>query len=123
MANYNPTTDHLKNTQWQSGESGNPSGKPKGTVHLSTMIQDMLNDEDLTPATVGMKQSGKTPMRAIVTVAIGKAVGGDIKWASWLAKYGYGTKVEIIQATEEHVGSYNEELAHDFAEYLKNRTL
>lgn len=32
-------------TQFQPGESGNPAGKPKGTKHLSTHIQEMLNDE------------------------------------------------------------------------------
>jgi hypothetical protein len=110
-----------RETQFKPGQSGNPSGKPKGTVHLSTMIQDMLNDEDLTPAAVNMKQSGKTPMIAIVTVAIGKAIDGDIKWAGWLAKHGYGTKVEIIQDTEEYVGTYDEERAQDFAEYLMNK--
>lgn len=29
---------------WQPGQSGNPLGKPKGTKHLSTWIQDLLPD-------------------------------------------------------------------------------
>lgn len=31
---------------WKPGQSGNPAGKPKGTKHLSTWMQEMLEDEE-----------------------------------------------------------------------------
>lgn len=40
--NPKPVTEHLKNTQFQPGESGNPSGKPKGTKNFTTLVRDML---------------------------------------------------------------------------------
>jgi|GEM_PF-1303931 len=109
-------------TQFKPGQSGNPSGKPKGTVHLSTMIQSMLNDKGFTPATVDTKQLGKSPMRIIIAVGINKAIDGDIKWADWLAKHGYGTEVKTLQDTEMATGIYSRDCANEFAEYLKNKT-
>ena len=90
------TLDIGKATQFQPGQSGNPAGKPKGAVHLSTRIQEMLNDDEFTANMVG--SDGKSiqfkgqPMEAIVRTAMLKAMSGDKKWAEWLAKYGYGLK-------------------------------
>ena len=72
------------------------NGKPKGTIHLSTRIQQMLNDDDFTAKMVG--SDGKSiefkgqPMEAIIRTAMLKAMSGDKKWAEWLAKYGFGMK-------------------------------
>ncbi len=50
QANYSQA-DRIKPWQFQPGKSGNPSGKPKGTVSLKTyarqMIQDMTDEEKL----------------------------------------------------------------------------
>lgn len=50
QANTSPA-DRIKPWQFQPGKSGNPSGKPKGTVSLKTyarkMIQNMTEDEKL----------------------------------------------------------------------------
>lgn len=47
----NSRADHLKPWQFQPGKSGNPGGKPKGTVSLKTyarqMIQEMTDEEKL----------------------------------------------------------------------------
>lgn len=44
MSNPNPPLENLK--PFKPGQSGNPKGQAKGTIHLSTHIQNMLNDED-----------------------------------------------------------------------------
>lgn len=89
-------------TQFQPGESGNPAGKPKGTRHISTWIQELLGDEEFTLK--NYLASGKdykgAPMEAIITVGIMNALQGDHKWAEWLAKHGYGEKMKI-----EHSGN------------------
>lgn len=78
------------------GEVRNPNGRPKGSVNLSTHIQNMLTDPDFTASVVG--KDGNTtqfkgaPIHAIIRTAILKAMSGDKQWAEWLAKHGYGTK-------------------------------
>lgn len=95
MANPNPTPPP-EETRWQPGQSGNPNGKPKGTIHLSTRIQRMLDDDEFTTELVkkdGTRVTFKgNPADAIIKTAILKAMGGDNKWAEWLAKNGFGTK-------------------------------
>lgn len=70
--------------------------KPKGSIHLSTRIQRMLDDDEFTTELVA--KGGKriafkgNPAEAIIKTAILKAMSGDTKWAEWLAKHGFGTK-------------------------------
>lgn len=88
-----------KATQFKPGQSGNPAGPKPGYKHLSTHIQEMLNDEEFTTyladARDGWKEYKGAPVKAIVKTAMLKAIQGDTKAADWLAKYGYGTKVEV----------------------------
>jgi hypothetical protein len=90
-----------KDAQWKPGQSGNPNGVPKGTKQLSTWIQKLLNDEKFEYIILSGKQKGNTitykgaPVKAIVGVAIHKAMKGDVKWAEWLAKHGYGSKIVV----------------------------
>lgn len=113
-----PNTD----TQFKPGESGNPGGKAKGTVHLSTMIQNMLS-ADIDPNTIDPKEKGKKEMQAIIATGIKKAKDGDTKWADWLAKYGYGQKFELDQniSGELNVGTAQAELAEEFSKFLKGK--
>lgn len=90
-----------KETQFQPGESGNPAGKPAGTRSLAWHIQNLLNDDNFEYIILGGKDKGKTisykgaPIKAIIGVAIHKAMKGDPKWAEWLAKHGYGNKIVL----------------------------
>lgn len=86
-------------TPFPKGVSGNPKGLPKGTIHLSTRIQNMLNDDEFT-ADIVLKDGSKidfkgNPAEAIIKTAFIKAYGGDKGWADWLAQNGFGTKVNI----------------------------
>jgi len=42
----NHRADHLKAYQWERGESGNPNGRPKGTVGLITRVKEVLRREN-----------------------------------------------------------------------------
>lgn len=45
----NSRTEHLKPWQFKRGQSGNPGGKPKGTVSLKTFVKNYiqnLNDDE-----------------------------------------------------------------------------
>lgn len=86
--------------------------KPKGTIHLSTHIQNMLNDEDFTAEMIDaqgkrLKFKGH-PVKAIIKTAILKAQGGDKQWADWIAQNGYGSKLslEVTDARKEILERY-----------------
>lgn len=89
-----------KDTQFKPGKSGNPDGKPKGSRHLSTIIQELANDIDWDKTTLKNKDElkekyGKNGFKAVAYVALTKAMTGDVRAMDWLAKHGYGDKVDI----------------------------
>ena len=91
----------------KKGEIRNPKGKPKGTLNLSTHIQNMLNDEGFEAVLLDSKKGAieykGAPVKAIIAVAIQKALHDKEKgavWAEWLAKHGYGTKVDVTSGGE-----------------------
>lgn len=86
----------------KKGEVRNPKGKPKGTKHISTWIQEMLNDPDfetvLIDANKGAIPFKGAPLEAIIKVAMHKAIHDKDKgqqWAEWLAKHGYGNRLVL----------------------------
>jgi hypothetical protein len=108
-----------KKTQFKKGESGNPAGLPKGTKHLSTHIQELLNDPEfeywVKHPTQGFVKEKGVPVKAMVGALIVKAVNGDTKAFDSLAKAGYGSKVEVsgpdggpVQALVEFIGDETE---------------
>lgn len=114
MSNPNPTPPP-KETQWKPGQSGNPKGKPKGTKHISTWIQEMLNDEDfetnILDAKKGMIEYKGAPLKAIIGVAMQRAIQdpkGGQQWAEWLAKHGYGnrTVLEVSDPLDKILGKF-----------------
>lgn len=110
--------------KFQPGESGNPAGKPKGALHLSTHIQNMLNDPEfemyLEDKVAGFKLFKGAPINAIVKTATIKAAAGEKESREWLAKYGYGQKFEIEHSGEIETGIADPLMASKFLEYLKN---
>lgn len=121
MGSGNPNIREIsKGTQWPPGQSGNTAGKPKGAIHLSTHIQNLLNDDDFFPEnTDNYKQ---LPIKAIIRTAVIKAQEGDTKWADWLAKYGYGNKLEI-EHSGEIKGEVDPEVAKRFKDFLAQDTV
>lgn len=87
-----------KETQFKEGQSGNPNGRPPGRISLSVHIQNLLNDDTfsawLPDAREGYKEFKGVPIKAIIQTAITRAIAGDTKCMDWLAKYGYGVKID-----------------------------
>lgn len=98
MANPN-ITEVSKDTQWKPGESGNPAGKPKGTKHLSTWIQELGEDPEfkvyLQDPIQGYVEYKGAPIKAVVEVAWRKAATGDKDAREWLAKHGWKQQVDV----------------------------
>lgn len=95
MANNPRAAENLK--PFTGGDDPRRGVKPKGTKHLSTWIQEMLNDESfelfLTDKREGFVKWEGAPVKAIVRTALIHAANGDKKWADWLANNGYGQKL------------------------------
>lgn len=77
---------------WKPGQSGNPAGKPKGTKHISTLIQELLNDEKFSMTVNGKRYRGK-PVKAMVKAQVILAMDGNTRAFDVLLKHGWG-KVE-----------------------------
>ncbi len=108
------------------GEIRNPKGKPKGTKHITTHIQELMEDEGFEANVLDAKGTQidykGAPIKAIIQVAINKAISGDAKAMDWLAKYGWSQKIEQdITSNGETVGTVDPAAANAYAQYLKGK--
>jgi hypothetical protein len=64
-----------RHTRFQKGRSGNPSGRPKGSRNVATLLKQQLNER------VEVREKGRlrkiTKLEAIVTQLVNKAATGD----------------------------------------------
>lgn len=114
MIGKNQSPDIGASTQFKPGESGNPAGRPEGAKSLSTHIKELLNDESfkawVPDAREGVKLFEGAPIKAILQALAIRAMAGDTKAFDALAKYGYGTKIDLtsgdqpLRALVEFVG-------------------
>lgn len=84
-------SDNLK--PFPKGISGNPSGRPKGSLNMATRIRDYL--ESPQKLTYKAQEWNGEPAELLVRVYTEKALSGDIRAFDLLVKYGYGTKIDI----------------------------
>ena len=94
MSNPSPKTAHLVKTQWAPGQSGNPLGKPKGSIHISTHISNLLEDENFECKLNNGQTFKGIPIKAVINVLIIKALNGNLRAFELLAKFGYTSKPE-----------------------------
>lgn len=106
-----PPVEH----QFKPGQSGNPKGKPKGTKHISTWIQEMLNDEEFETVLIDAKKGAVeykgAPLKAIIRTAMHKSIHDPKtgqQWAEWLAKHGYGNRtiLEVSDPLDKILGKF-----------------
>lgn len=76
--------------------------KPKGARHISTWIQEMMNDESfetlLLDSRKGYIEFKGAPLRAIIQTATRLSIAGDSRWADWLARHGWKPELDITSA-------------------------
>ena len=106
MANPNPPLDNLK--PFKGKDDPRNGRKPKGAIHISTHIQNMLNDEDfemyLSHPTKGIEEFKGAPIKAIIKTAAIKAANNDSAAREWLAKYGWKPQLDITSNDEKIEG-------------------
>jgi hypothetical protein len=88
-----------KKTQIKKGEVRNPKGKQEGVKNWSTVVQQLLADEDFANKVISKKPSwwtnlpNKNLANIIASAMLIKAAGGDDKAAKWVRETGFGNKV------------------------------
>lgn len=85
--------DNLKPFNSETGRQAGRKSSKKGVKHLSTHIQDMLNDPNFELKLKDGTILKEMPMKAILKTAVAKSISGDTRAMDWLAKYGYGQKL------------------------------
>lgn len=91
-----------KNTRFKPGIVTNPAGVPKGTKHINTWIQELLEDEGFTMMIqegLEVKEYKGAPIKAILKAQLNMALNSKdqsirIKATDLLMKYGWAKKTE-----------------------------
>lgn len=106
MSNPNPPKEH-QFTSETAKEMGSKGGKNKtGSKHLSTIIREIGENIDWSKTTLKNKDQmkelyGNNGWKAIVYVAMTKAMAGDPQAMKWLAENGFGKHVDITSDGEK----------------------
>lgn len=96
-----------KATRFKPGQSGNPKGRPVGSKNLSTLVQEMLADEELANKILTIKPrwwgvlAEKNGAYAMIAAILAKACHGDVSAANWIVKTGYGNKPVLDEPERE----------------------
>lgn len=107
-------------SSWKPGVSGNPNGRPKGSRNLKTVIRELLQDENLYQKLSSDTTRGAyTPLEAIVSALMIKAMAGDVRAADVLLKHSidrdesaeqsgfFSSEKLIIKVVDSQGNSYN----------------
>lgn len=89
--------------QFKPGESGNPSGRPRGTKNLSTILREMLQEE--IEVDVNGNKEKKTLSDVLVRKLIQKANSGDVRALTEIFDRTEGKAKQEIDQKTEHSGS------------------
>lgn len=88
------------------GVSGNPKGRPKGSKNFSTVVREILSNEELLDKVSKSKPvyydylPEKNGLNAVAMAMLIKAISGDKQAADWLVKTGWGDKLDITSGEE-----------------------
>lgn len=94
--------------QFKPGESGNPSGRPRGTKNLSTILREMLQEE--IEVDVNGKKEKKTLSDVLVRKLLKKANDGDVRAIQEVFDRTEGKAKQEVVSTNVN---YNTELTQD----------
>lgn len=86
------TSKYPNLTSWQPGQSGNPAGRKPGSKNISTIVQELLDQDadngvlDSNNLTQLINGATTTYAKAVVYAAIAKALQGNMQAIIWLAE-------------------------------------
>lgn len=74
-----------KHTQFKKGQSGNPSGRPRGSLSFASILNNALFEKVIVNES-GQKLT-KTKLEVMLIQALNKAVAGDLKAAQFISSF------------------------------------
>lgn len=90
---------------WKKGESGNPKGKPKGSLNRSTIAKKWLQTKTKAKHPISGEMIEMTLEDQMVLSVVRKAIkNGDVNAYKAIADSGYGTAKETIDLNSDGVG-------------------
>ncbi len=113
-----PTSKKQLKPAWKKGESGNPNGKPKGTIHLKTRLTEFLltkpADSQFTYEELFIRKMGAN------AIQLGKERTQQVIWEAYEGKAAQTVDVtskgeKIDASTAEKV----QELSDKFDDYIR----
>lgn len=99
-------------TPWQPGQSGNPAGRKPGSKNMSTIVQELLDqDADMRMLATSSvaKMTKDMPLsyaKAIVFATFNKALQGNMQAIAWLAEQQEKSAIREVTTQEPIVVSY-----------------
>jgi hypothetical protein len=89
-----------KHTRFKKGESGNPKGRPKGTLNMATVLARTLREK------VIINENGQrrviTKLEAAVKQLVNKAASGDLRALRHLVDLVVSAEERAVQAPAPH---------------------
>lgn len=81
---------------WKKGQSGNPSGKPKGAKEFAVRIREATNNgEDLIAKALEIMNNPK------------ERASDQLSALKWLANYAFGKPLETVDLTSDGKSKFN----------------
>jgi len=74
-----------KHTQFKKGQSGNPSGRPKGSLSFASILNNALYEKVV--VNEGGQKITRTKFEVMLIQALNKAVAGDLKAAQFISGF------------------------------------
>ncbi len=109
-----------KHTWFKKGESGNPKGRPKGTLNLATVLARTLREK------VIINENGQrkviTKLEAAVKQLVNKAASGDLRALRHLADLVVSAEERAAQAPAAHtvISADDQKVVQGFLERFSN---
>lgn len=103
-----------KHSQFQTGQSGNPKGRKKGTKNTHTLLDSVLSEKIL------LTENGKThkisKKEAVIRRLVNKALSGDMKALGLLLAdlHGKESAAEAQKAVSAYSDGLDQEILSDF---------
>lgn len=95
-----------KRTRFQSGQSGNPKGRPKGRLNLATLLERELCER------VIINENGRrksiTKMEAAIKQMVNKAASGDLVALKLLSTLAIAAEEQVMNASGRQVRGMSE---------------
>tara|TARA_R100000278_G_scaffold96777_1_gene73994 strand:- start:3324 stop:3677 length:354 start_codon:yes stop_codon:yes gene_type:complete len=99
-----PNPENLKPFEFKKGKSGNPNGRPKGSLNRSTIAKKWLEATRKGKNPITGQEEVLTQEDIITLALIRKAMDGEVSAYKALMDSSYGTARETIDITTENLG-------------------